>query len=153
MIILVLCTIIFVLGFIKYVLHVLYMESYVKNMKSISPRMPLIGNTSLFMGKSLQIIYEEAMHVILRNETPIFAQIGPKYFFMVDNPDDIKTILTSSQCYDKPYIYDFFRLESGLISIRCKTCSLINNFNVRQFKLKINLSSFKRVSSGDHFEN
>lgn len=120
MVILVLCIVLLVLGFIKYILHVQHMESYVKNMKSISPRVPLIGNITLFMGKSMQNIYEEVIEVILRNKTPIKAQLGPAYFVIVDNPEDMKTILTSSHCYDKPYPYDFFHLTSGILTQRCK---------------------------------
>lgn len=120
MIILVLCIIFIVLSFIKYLLHVQHMESYVKNMKSISPCVPLIGNISLFMGKSMQCIYEEVVDVILRNTTPIKAQLGPAYFIIVDNPEDMKTVLTSSQCFDKPYPYDFFHLTSGILTQRCK---------------------------------
>lgn len=95
------------------------MESYVKNLKSISPRLPLIGNISLFMGKSMQNIYEEVVEVILRNPTPIKAQLGPAFFIIVDNPEDMKTVLTSSQCFDKPYPYDFFHLTSGILTQRC----------------------------------
>lgn len=120
MVILVLCIIFLVLGFIRYIFHVQHMESYLKSMKSISPRIPRIGNIILFMGKSMQNIYEEVVEVILRNKTPMKAQLGPAYFIIVDNPEDMKTILTSPHCYDKPYPYDFFHLTSGILTQRCK---------------------------------
>lgn len=120
MIVLVLCITFFVLSFIKYILHVQHMESYVKHIKSVSPRLPLIGNITLFIGKSMQSIYEEVVDVILQNTTPIMAQLGPAYFIIVDNPEDMKTILTSSQCFDKPYPYDFFHLPYGILTQRCK---------------------------------
>lgn len=123
MIVLVLCIIFIVLSFIKYILHVQHIESYVKNMKSISPRLPFIGNVSLFMGKSMQNIYAEVIEIILGNTTPIKAQLGPAYFIIVDDPEDMKTILTSSQCFDKPYPYDFFHLPSGILTQRCKNIS------------------------------
>lgn len=134
MIILVLCIIFMVSSFIKYILHVQHMESYVKNLKSISPTLPLIGNISLFMGKSMQNIYEEVVEVILRNPTPIKAQLGPAFFIIVDNPEDMKTVLTSSQCFDKPYPYDFFHLTSGILTQRCnKTLFCSNSFSVCSF--------------------
>lgn len=121
MIVLALCITFFVLSFIKYIFHVQHMESYVKNMKSVSPRLPFVGNITLFMGKSMQAIYEEVVEVILHNKTPIKAQLGPAYFIIVDNPEDMKTILTSSQCFDKPYPYDFFHLTDGILTQRCKS--------------------------------
>lgn len=119
MVILVFCAVLFVLCCIKYVMHIVYMESYLKNMKSISPQLPFIGNINLFMGKSLQTIFEEVFLVILKNSTPIKAQIGPAHFIIVDDPDDMKTILTSSQCLDKPYTYEFLHLPYGLVAQRC----------------------------------
>lgn len=82
----------------------------------------MIGNVNFFMGKSIQNIYEEVIERILRTKTPIKAQLGPAYFVVVDNPDDMKTILTSSQCFDKPYIYDFFQLPLAVGTQRCKIC-------------------------------
>lgn len=109
-----------VLSVIKYIVHVQHMESYMKQIKSVSPRVPFIGNIPLFMGKSMQNVYEEVVEVVLRNTTPIKAQLGPAYFLIVDNPEDMKTILTSSQCFDKPYPYDFFHLPFGILTDRCK---------------------------------
>lgn len=111
-----LCVFFVALVLIKYILHVKHIESYVKNVKSISsvsiPR-------KFFMGKSVQNIIEDGVKVILQNETPMKAQIGPVIYLIVDRPEDMQTILTSTQCLDKPYIYDFFYAPNGLINHRC----------------------------------
>lgn len=120
MIVLVLCLIFFVRSCIKYILYERHMERYMKHIKSISRRFPLIGNIPLFVGKSMQQVYEVVIEVILQDKTPIVAQLGPAYFVVVDNPEDMKTILTSPQCFDKPYTYDFFHLPYGLATQRCK---------------------------------
>lgn len=113
-----------VLVLIKYILHVQYIESHVKNLKSISSRLPLIGNVKFFMGKSVQNILEDSVQVILTNSTPMKAQIGPVIYVIADRPDDMQTILTSTCCLDKPYLYDFFYASTGLINNRCNKNSL-----------------------------
>lgn len=120
MVFVLLCAFCFVLILIKYILHVRYVESYVKNVKSISSRLPFIGNVTFFLGKSVQNVVEDSVQVILQNGTPMKAQIGPVIYVIVDRPEDMQTILTSTHCLDKPYIYDFFYASSGLINNRCK---------------------------------
>lgn len=116
-----LCVVFCVLALIKYILHVRHIESYVKNVKSISSsRWPLIGNVQFFMGKSVQRVLTDGVQVILQNTTPLKVQIGPVTYIIVDRPDDMQTILTSTECLDKPYIYDFLYAPNGLISHRCK---------------------------------
>lgn len=116
-----LCVLFFVLALIKYILRVHHIESYVKNVKSITKsRFPLIGNVQFFMGKSVQRVVEDGFQVILQNVTPLKAEIGPVIYMIVDRPEDMQTILTSTQCLDKPYIYDFFYAPNGLINHRCK---------------------------------
>lgn len=120
MLAIILCALFLVLALIKYVLHVQRIESYIKNVKSISPRLPLLGNVNFFTGKSVQRVAEDGVQVILQNCTPLKAAIGPMTYIIVDRPEDMQTILTSTQCLDKPYIYDFFDAPNGLINQRCK---------------------------------
>lgn len=122
-----LCVFCTVLVLIKYILHVRHVESYVKHVKSIAPRWPLIGNVSFFVGKSVQTIIEDSAKVILQNGTPMKAQIGPVIYVIADRPEDMQTILTSTHCLDKPYIYDFFYAPTGLINNRCKGNSVNMN--------------------------
>lgn len=120
MVFILLCVFCLVLVVIKYILHVQHIEKYVKNLKSISSQLPIIGNVQFFMGKSLQNIVEDGAQVILKNGTPMKAQLGPVIYVVADRPEDMQTILTSTHCVDKPYIYDFFYAPTGLINNRCK---------------------------------
>lgn len=120
MLLLGLCIIFIAFGVIKYILYVQHVENYVKHLKSVSPRWPFIGNVTFFMGKSMQHIYEEMIEVILRTKTPMKVKLGPAYFIIVDGPEDMNTILTSSQCFDKPYIYDLLHIPFAFGTQRCK---------------------------------
>lgn len=115
-----LCVFCLVVILIKYISRVRYVESYVKNVKSISTQWPLIGNVPFFLRKSVQNIVEDGVQVILQHGTPMKAQIGPVTYVVVDRPEDMQTILTSTHCLDKPYSYDFFYASTGLIDKQCK---------------------------------
>lgn len=136
-----LCVFCLVLIVIKYVLHVRHVDSYVKNVKSISPTLPLIGNVSFFAGKSVQNIVEDGVQVILQNETPMKAQIGPVTYVIADRPEDMQTILSSTHCLDKPYIYDFFYAPTGLINNRCKHTIICQNCSFATGKKMFVISS------------
>lgn len=125
MILTLLCVAALILILIKYILHVQHIESYVKNVKSISSGLPLIGNLRFFTGKSVQNVVEDSVKIILRNGTPLKVQIGPAIHIITDRPEDMETILTSTHCLDKPYIYDFFHAPIGLINHRCMTLQIL----------------------------
>lgn len=114
-----LCVFFVVLGLIKYISHVQNIESHMKDLKTL-PRIPFIGNIAFFMGKSLQEVYEEFIQIILKSGTPFKAQIGPAFFILLDEPEDVKTVLMSPHCLDKPYIYDFIHSPFSLLGQRCK---------------------------------
>lgn len=119
MAVLALCFILVGLCLIKYILHVRNVDNYVKDLKTL-PRVPLIGNVAFFMGKSLQEVYEEFIRVILKNGTPFKAQIGPAFFILLDQPEDVKKVMMSQDCLNKPYIYDFIHSPFSLLGQRCK---------------------------------
>lgn len=119
MIVVILLVFLLVFSLVKYVLHVQRIEKYVKNFATMEPLVPFIGNVKLFMGKSLQQLYEELLVMLLRQGTPFRAQIGPSFFIVVDRPEDMKAILMSPHCLDKPYIYDHFRRPLSIITQKC----------------------------------
>lgn len=125
MIFVVLLLILIVLGLVQYISHVQCMEEYLKDLQTL-PRMPLIGNVKFFLGKSLQQMYEELNGILLEKGTPFKIQMGPAYFVVVDHPDDMKTILTSPHCLDRPYIYDFIYLPNSILTQRGKFTVLVH---------------------------
>lgn len=47
--------------------------------------------------------------------------LGPAIVYvLVNDPSLIKEVLLSPKCLDKPFLYGFFRLGSGLITANCK---------------------------------
>lgn len=113
-----LCFFVTILSIIKYIVHVKHIDSLLKDVKSL-PRIPLVGNLALFMGKSLQEVYEEFIRIILKEGTPFKAQIGPAFFVILDKPDDMKTVLMSQHCLDRPYIYDFIHRPFSILGQKC----------------------------------
>lgn len=89
MIVVVLVVLLLVLGFIKYILYVQNMESAMKGLKTFKPRLPFIGDIKFFMEKTLQELHEDFIEVIMRCKTPFKAQIGPAFFVVLDQPEDI----------------------------------------------------------------
>lgn len=114
MIMLTLVVILVVMGLIKYFLHMRHMESYVKHLPTMHPVYPLIGNAHFFIGKSTTELFSGIVKFINDNETPSKAYIGPILNITLDKPEDIRTILMSSSCLNKPYMYRF--LPSTVVS-------------------------------------
>lgn len=112
---------------IKYIWHVRFTGSPVKKLKTLEPWYPLIGNATLFMGKKLEDVMLELIQIVSVIGTPLKAQIGPAIFVVLDNPEDMKSVLMSSHCLDKPYIYDFTNTPLGLLAQRCKWLAMIKS--------------------------
>lgn len=49
-------------------------------------------------------------------ETPSIFWFGTQLAFIVDKPEDMKAVLTSPNCLQKLYVYDFFRGTNGLFN-------------------------------------
>ncbi|XP_058453176.1 cytochrome P450 4V2-like [Malaya genurostris] len=80
------------------------------------PVHPVFGHILFFMGKSS----DQAFCLVNK----YFSQVdrlgklltGPKALIMVNHPDLLQQILTSSDLHDKPFFYKFFGLGGGLIT-------------------------------------
>lgn len=114
MIMLTLFIVLTVIGLIKYFLHMRYMESYVKHLPTMHPVYPFIGNAHFFIGKSTAELFNGIVKFVKDNQTPAKAYIGPVLNITLDKPEDIRTILMSSSCLNKPYMYRF--LPSTVVS-------------------------------------
>lgn len=119
MITVIFCVSLVVLIIIKYVFHVQNIDNYLKDVKTL-PRIPFIGSVFLFVGKSLHEICEEVMYTVLRNGTTLKVQVGPSFYVILDEPEDMKTVLTSQHCLDKPYHYSFMPSPNSIVAERCK---------------------------------
>lgn len=144
-----LIAIILVLVLVKYIMHMLRIESYVKNLPMGLPFIPIFGNVLSFIGKPHEKIFEKALEIIKTNGTPLKAYLGPILVIAVDSPEDCKTLLTSPHCLDKPCVFEpnfsinfkkkidrlIFSLDTSTNSIRIRLVfwpyhvSLIRNFS------------------------
>lgn len=117
MIAIVLFVILVIVAVIKYNLHINHLERYVKDVRYIKPSYPFIGNLFLLVGKSTKELFDFFVKSI-KNGSPIKAYLAAQLYMAIDEPDDVKAILTSLDCLDKPYIYDY--VPHGLLAEKCK---------------------------------
>lgn len=106
---------------LKYFMHMSRMESYVKHLAINGPVYPFIGNAYRLLGRSSVDLFKEVTKFTLETGTPYKSYIGPILFIVLDKPEDMKTILTSPHCLDKPYVYDYLPNPTGILNARCKS--------------------------------
>lgn len=109
--------------FAKYISHMCHLESYVKHLKCKRPFVPFFGNALSAFGKSSTELMLELIQFTAHNKTPVKAYFGPLLFVTLDNPEDVKTVLMSSHCLDRPYFFKFSPTPHGIFSERCKQYS------------------------------
>lgn len=104
---------------IKYVLYRRRMESYVKNLPSLKPILPILGNAHHFIGIDTARLFTGILEFIQLYGTPAVSWIGPVCNITLDKPEDVKAILMSPSCLDKPYMYRFLPSTRGILTAAC----------------------------------
>lgn len=130
-----------VTGLVKYFLHMRHFESYVKHVKMGNRSFPFVGNAWSLIGKSTASLFKEITEVTKLNGTPLKGYMGPALVMSLDRPDDIKAVLQSPNCLDKPYLYQFYPRPCGILNARCKK---LNGFVLFRSKNWIEKNLFKR---------
>lgn len=120
MILVTLIVILIVTVLVKYFLHMRHLESYVKHLNIKRPVYPFIGNVLWLFRKSTTEVFREIMEYTKSNGTPYKSYIGPTLLITIDKPEDLKTILTSPFCLNKPFVYQFYPSPAGILTVRCK---------------------------------
>lgn len=115
-------SILLIYGIVKYYRYINHMESYFKHLKKTrrEEMSSFIGNMNVFKAINGSEFTNNVFKYVLKRETPLKGNIGPAYFVALDKPEDVKTVLMSSQCFDKPYEYSFLPLPLGIVTQRCK---------------------------------
>lgn len=49
-------------------------------------------------------------------ETPSIFWLGPTMTFVINKPEDMKSVLMSPNCLQKPYMYDFVGSTKGIFN-------------------------------------
>lgn len=122
MLVIVLSVIVTTIALIKYKLFKRKMERYVKHLPLAHRTMPFIGNALSFWCDTTTELFEEMTGGFSRVDTPSKAYMGPYLVVNLDKPEDIKTVLMSSDCHNKPYFYQLLENTEGLFTMKCKLC-------------------------------
>lgn len=96
------------------------LDHQVKHLPTMHPQLPFVGAAHFFIGKSTTELFSGIVKFINDNDTPAKAYIGPILNITLDKPEDIRTILMSSSCLDKPYMYRFLPSTVGILTTECK---------------------------------
>uniref|UniRef100_A0A182NDT9 Uncharacterized protein n=1 Tax=Anopheles dirus TaxID=7168 RepID=A0A182NDT9_9DIPT len=82
---------------------------------------PLIGSILLTLGKDPLELVSYLMQLMHRLPSPMRAWLGPFLLVVVDRPEMVQDILSSPDCVQKPFMYDFFRISKGLFGAPADT--------------------------------
>lgn len=127
------------------------MESYVKNVPSIPcSYLPFIGHGHAYIGKTSEAFFNLYRQFVEKVETPSKFYLGPFLVINLDKPEDVKTVLMSSSCLDRPYFYQFLPNTTGLFTIKCNLLNEIIDFRAANY-LNIFVGQ-KLVQNGNRFE-
>lgn len=78
---------------------------------------PIVGITGRFIGRTnddfIDIVFDAFDEV---KSTPVQAWLGPVLIIGLLEPEDIQTVLTSSDCLNKPYVYKFLHCNTSILS-------------------------------------
>ena len=102
---------------------------------------PIIGNGNLFLWKNNEENFEIVNNLFKTYESPLICWLGPEPFILIDNPEDIQTVLNSPNCLSKANVYGFLRCENGLFSI-------INSNKWKKHRKFLNPCFNKKISNG-----
>lgn len=96
------------------------LESYVKDIPGAEPCYPFVGNALDFMGKDTTQIFKDIDKFLKEKGTPNKMWLGPVLTITLDKPEDVKTVLLSQHCLEKPYLYRFLPAELSILTVKCE---------------------------------
>lgn len=95
---------------VSLVSRILWRNTYVKHL----PRVPLSTFSSfLFQVKSPKELFQSLERISNSNDGMTTIWFGPMLGVICDDPEDVKTIFTSKDCFDKPNVYRMLRLAGN----------------------------------------
>ncbi|XP_031632667.1 cytochrome P450 4C1-like isoform X2 [Contarinia nasturtii] len=103
---------------IKYILTMRHTESFVKNVKFQTFFVPFIGNLLSLVGKSPVEIFKTLIKSLAQKDTPLKFYIGTKLFVTLNKPEDVKEILMSPNCFDRPFTSELVPFKNGILNER-----------------------------------
>lgn len=123
MLVLLLLLIAIAVAIVKYNVFKNKMERSVRHIPLVRRPLPFIGNALVFWHDTTTDLFNAMTSIFERVDTPSKAYLGPFLVVHLDKPDDIKTVLMSSDCHNKPYFYQLLSNTQGLFTMKCKWSS------------------------------
>ncbi|XP_049534103.1 cytochrome P450 4C1-like [Anopheles darlingi] len=115
---------------------ILECNRFAAHLPKMEPYYPIIGNGLLFIGKPRTVMFDAFIKPFGQFERWFQIWLGPKLLLSSSHPDIMQAVLTHPDCLEKPFLYDFAKLEHGLFGGRYHTWktqrkALNPSFNVR----------------------
>ncbi|KFB53108.1 AGAP002138-PA-like protein [Anopheles sinensis] len=82
---------------------------------------PLIGSILITLGKNPLQLVSHLMELMHHLPSPMRAWLGPYLLVVIDQPAMVQDVLSSPDCVQKPFMYDFFRISKGLFGAPADT--------------------------------
>ncbi|XP_052891159.1 cytochrome P450 4C1-like [Anopheles moucheti] len=93
---------------------ILQRHIFAKHLPTMQPYYPIIGNGQLFMGKSRVKLFNTVVQPFQEFGGWFKIWLGPKLVLCTSHPDIMNAVLTHPQCLEKPFLYDFMKMEHAI---------------------------------------
>uniref|UniRef100_A0A182FAN8 Uncharacterized protein n=1 Tax=Anopheles albimanus TaxID=7167 RepID=A0A182FAN8_ANOAL len=112
-------SLILVLALVVWLVNVLLQNSFRfgTHLPRMEPYYPIIGNGLVFFGKSGNEMFDAFIKPFAEFEGWFQMWLGPKLVVSTSHPDIMQAVLMHPDCLEKPFIYDFAKLEHGLFGV------------------------------------
>lgn len=105
---------------LTYYVYVRIRFGFARNIPGVEPRKFFFGNGLDFFQKNSYEICVSINKVWRENKRIFKLSFGPIEVICPTHPDLMQKVLTNSASMNKPYVYDFTRMGSGLLTSECR---------------------------------
>lgn len=93
---------------------------FAEKIPCVEPLHPIFGNGLEFAQKNSYEIFKSLTRAYKDNKRIFKLCFGPIPVICPTHPDLIQKIMTEQASMDKPFVYDFMRVDHGLLTAQCK---------------------------------
>ncbi|XP_055545981.1 cytochrome P450 4c21-like isoform X1 [Wyeomyia smithii] len=101
---------------LSYYLYFKIRYRFAEKIPAVEPLVPFFGNGLDFFQKNAVEIWESLSRPFFDDEKRIFKlSFGPIVILCINHPDLFQKVIMESASMEKPYVYNFLRVERGLL--------------------------------------